>query len=88
MLDHLAVGDIVIADRALSAGRSDANCPALALPGLARVHRGPVLTAGHVIAAPEAKRSAAESGALAVEMEAYPLAAWAAHTRCHLCMVV
>ena len=76
--DHLAVGDIVIADRALSAGRSDVNCLALALPGLARVHRGPVLTAGHVVAAPAAKRSAAACGALAVEMEAYPLAAWAA----------
>ena len=76
--DHLAVGDIVIADRALSAGRSDVNCLALALPGLARVHCGPVLTAEHVVAAPEAKRSAAACGALAVEMEAYPLAAWAA----------
>jgi nucleoside phosphorylase len=76
--DHLAVGDIVIADRALSAGRSAVNCLAPALPGLARVHRGPVLTAGHVIAAPVAKRSAATCGALAVEMEAYPLAAWAA----------
>ena len=74
----LAVGDIVIADRALSAGRSDVNCLALALPGTARVHRGPVLTADHVVAAPAAKRAAAACGALAVEMEAYPLAAWAA----------
>ena len=31
--DDLAVGDIVIADRALSAGRSDVNCLAPALPG-------------------------------------------------------
>ena len=76
--DDLAVGDIVIADRALSAGRSDVNCLAPALPGTARVHRGPVLTADHVVAAPAAKRSAAACGALAVEMEAYPLAAWAA----------
>ena len=76
--DDLAVGDIVIADRALSASRSDVNCLALALPGLARVHSGPVLTAGHVVAAPAAKRAAAACGALAVEMEAYPLAAWAA----------
>ena len=76
--DDLAVGDIVIADRALAAGRSDVNCLAPALPGTARVHRGPVLTAGHVVAAPAAKRSTAACGALAVEMEAYPLAAWAA----------
>jgi nucleoside phosphorylase len=76
--DDLVVGDIVIADRALSAGRSDVDCLALPLPGTARVHRGPVLTAGHVIAAPAARRTAAACGALAVEMEAYPLAAWAA----------
>jgi adenosylhomocysteine nucleosidase len=74
----LVVGDIVIADWALSAGRSDVNCLALPLPGTARVHRGPVLTADHVVAAPAAKRAAAACGALAVEMEAYPLAAWAA----------
>jgi hypothetical protein len=54
------------------------NCLALPLPGTARVHRGPVLTADHVVAAPAAKRTAAACGALAVEMEAYPLAAWAA----------
>jgi len=76
--DDLAVGDIVIAERALAAGRSDVDCLAPALPGLARVHRGPVLTADHVVAAPAAKRAAAACGALAVEMEAYPLAAWAA----------
>ena len=76
--DDLVVGDIVIADRALSAGRSDVSCLVLPLPGMARVHRGPVLTAGHVVAAPAAKRAAAACGALAVEMEAYPLAAWAA----------
>ena len=39
--DHLAVGDFVIADRALSAGRSDVNCLALPLPGLARVRPRP-----------------------------------------------
>jgi nucleoside phosphorylase len=76
--DDLAVGDIVIADRALAAGRRDVNCLPLPLPGTAHVHRGPVLTADHVVAAPAAKRTAATCGALAVEMEAYPLAAWAA----------
>ena len=81
--DHLAVGDIVIADRALTAGRSDVNCLALPLaepgaPTLERAHRGPVLTAGHVVAAPAARRAAAACGALTVEIEAYPLAAWAA----------
>jgi nucleoside phosphorylase len=78
LLDDLAAGDIVVADRALSAGRSDVTCATLPLPGLARVHCGPVLTASRVLATPEAKRSAAHCGALAVEMEAYPLAAWAA----------
>jgi hypothetical protein len=48
--DDMAVGDIVIADRALSAGRSDVACLALPLaepgaPTLERAHRGPVLTA-------------------------------------------
>jgi nucleoside phosphorylase len=76
--DDLVVGDIVIADRALSAARSDVSCLALPLPGTVRIHRGPVLTADHVVAAPAAKRAAAACGALAVEMEAYPLAAWAA----------
>jgi nucleoside phosphorylase len=76
--DDMAVGDIVIADWALTTGRSDVNCLAPALPGTARVHRGPVLTAGHFVAAPATKRAAAACGALAVEMEAYPLAAWAA----------
>ena len=33
----LAVGDIVIADRALTTGRSDVSCLAPALPGTARV---------------------------------------------------
>jgi nucleoside phosphorylase len=76
--DDMAVGDIVIADRALTTGRSDVDCLALPLPGTAHVYRGPVLTAGHVVAAPAAKRAAAACGALAVEMEAYQLAAWAA----------
>ena len=78
LLDHLAVGDIVIADQALSATDSGVDCLRLELPGLPRVHCGPMLTTGHVLATPEAKRSAGKSGALAVEMEAYPLAAWAA----------
>ena len=68
----------MIADRALTTGRSDVDCLAPALSGTARVHRGPVLTVDHVVAAPAAKRAAAACGALAVEMEAYPLAAWAA----------
>ena len=78
LLDHLAVGDIVIADQALSATDSGVDCVRLELPGLPRVHCGPMLTTGHVLATPEAKHSAGRSGALAVEMEAYPLAAWAA----------
>jgi hypothetical protein len=38
---------------------------------------GALLTSSTVLATPQAKRAASQCGALAVEMEAYPLAAWA-----------
>lgn len=76
--DGLAPGDIVLADQALWAGRSAVDCMRLPLQDLPRVYCGPILTTAQVLATSEAKRSAGQSGALAVEMEGYPLAAWAA----------
>jgi hypothetical protein len=78
LVDRLGVGDIVLADQVLSAGRSNLACAGLELVGLPCVYYGPMLTSGSVLETPEAKRSAGKCGALAVEMEAYPMAAWAA----------
>jgi hypothetical protein len=47
---------------------------AVRLPG---VRVGALLTSATVLSTPQAKRAASRCGALAVEMEAYPLAAWA-----------
>ncbi len=71
----LGPGAIVVADAALSTGRPAIACQPLAVPG---ARTGPVLTVARALATPAAKAAAASSGALAVEMEAYPLAAWAA----------
>ena len=75
----LAPGDVVLADAALDGQGGRVPCtpvPGTAerLPG-ARV--GALLTAPTVLSTPQAKRAAWQCGALAVEMEAYPLAAWA-----------
>jgi nucleoside phosphorylase len=72
---ELAAGDIVLAEMALDASGQRAPCTALHLP---RARSGTLLTVGEPLLTPEAKRAAQSSGALAVEMEAYPLAAWAA----------
>ena len=72
----LDVGHVVVADCALDEAGRRAPCLALELAG-ARI--GPVLTVAEALCDPAAKRATAlASGALAVEMEAYPLAAWAA----------
>lgn len=70
----LAAGDCVIADAALD--REGHRVP-LAAPDLAGVTAGPVLCVPEPLATPQVKRDAQRSGALAVEMEAYPLATWA-----------
>jgi nucleoside phosphorylase len=70
----LAAGDIVLADAALDAEGQRAPCSMANLPG-ARV--GALLSVSAPLLTPQAKQAAASSGALAVEMEAYPLAAWA-----------
>ncbi len=74
----LAAGDCVIADAALDGKGHRVLLTAPDLPGVAA---GPVLCVPEPLATPQAKRDAQRSGALAVEMEAYPLAAWAAAHR-------
>jgi adenosylhomocysteine nucleosidase len=71
----LRAGDAILADVALAPDASSLPCRAMALAG---VQVGPMLTVAEALYTPAAKRGARETGALAVEMEAYPLAAWAA----------
>ena len=73
----LAPGDVVLADAALDAQGERVPCTIVRLPG---ARMGALLTAPTVLLTPQAKRAASQYGALAVEMEAYPLAAW---TRAH-----
>jgi nucleoside phosphorylase len=70
----LQPGDLILADRALAAGQPHIPCTSLLVPGTVT---GPVLTVPELLATPKSKQAALTSGALAVEMEAYPLAAWA-----------
>ncbi len=75
LAQDLAVGDVVSADAVLMQGCPRLEIRALELPG---ARRGAVLTAAKALASAAEKRSAGEEwGAIAVEMEAYPLAAWA-----------
>jgi nucleoside phosphorylase len=70
----LAVGEVVWARAALREGQPSLNCETLPIQN-ARI--GPILTAPKALLTPLEKSSAQASGALAVEMEAYPMAAWA-----------
>jgi len=70
----LAAGDVVCADTALREGQQRLFCKVVTMPN---VRTGPILTAPRALLTPAEKRAAQASGALAVEMEAYPLAAWA-----------
>jgi nucleoside phosphorylase len=75
LAQNLAVGDLVSADTAVMEGCPRLEIRALDLSG---ARRGAVLTAPKALASAADKRSAGEVwGAIAVEMEAYPLAAWA-----------
>jgi len=71
----MGAGEAIVADCVLDEAGRRAPCSVPAVPG-ARV--GPTLTVAEALLSPQAKRAARASGALAVEMEAYPLAAWAA----------
>jgi 4-hydroxy-3-methylbut-2-enyl diphosphate reductase len=71
----LAAGDVVLASVALDEDGRRAPCRVIPLPGAAI---GPLITVSRALHTPAEKAAARDSGALAVEMEAYPLAAWAA----------
>jgi nucleoside phosphorylase len=70
----LAVGDLILASSALNEDGRRAPCTVIPLPGAAV---GPLLTVRRALYTPAEKAAGRETGALAVEMEAYPLAAWA-----------
>ncbi|HZD56193.1 MAG TPA: hypothetical protein VE136_05700 [Anaerolineales bacterium] len=71
---NLQPGDLVLADTALAFGQPQIPCTALSVPGTVT---GPVLTVPRLLTTPQSKGAALPRGALAVEMEGYPLAAWA-----------
>ncbi len=71
----LAVGDLIVAEAARNGEGDVAPCSAIEIAG---ARHGTLLTVRQALLTPAAKRAARASGALAVEMEAYPLAAWAA----------
>jgi adenosylhomocysteine nucleosidase len=71
----LVAGDVVLASAALDEEGRQVPCTVLSLPG-ATV--GPVITVRRALYTPSEKAAGRSTGALAVEMEAYPLAAWSA----------
>jgi hypothetical protein len=87
----LDVGDLVLADATIFAGEDGlltrvshpapdslvAEVRRLAQESGRRMVVGPALTSDHVLSSVEQKRAGAASGAVAVEMEAGPLAQWA-----------
>lgn len=88
----LEAGDLVLADATVFV-REDGTLAQVAHPApgslVAELRRladrlgrrivvGPALTSGHVLSSVEQKQAGASSGAVAVEMEAGPLAQWAA----------
>ena len=70
----LTAGNVVVANTALNVQGQSAPCVPVSLPD-ARV--GALLSVSVPLLTPQAKRAAQSCSALAVEMEAYPLAAWA-----------
>ncbi len=74
LVSELPVGAVIFADTALREGRQPLSC--LTLPVVGSL-TGPILTSPIVLNTPAEKYAAVAGGALAVEMEAYSLAAWA-----------
>jgi nucleoside phosphorylase len=72
---HLRRGDTLIADFALRENFPPLQCASIQTEG---IRSGPILTVKKPLTGASDKRAAQVTGALAVEMEAYPLAAWAA----------
>ena len=90
LVPELGLGDLVLADTTILADDPTTRIPhPPGEPLVAQVRRiaeelglrvviGPVLSSGRVLASVEEKRDGAATGAVAVEMEAGPLARWAA----------
>lgn len=74
----LAAGDVILASAALDEDGQRAPCAIIPLPGATT---GPVLTVSRALRTTAEKAVGRDTGAVAVEMEAYPLAAWAAERR-------
>ena len=74
LLPHLRPGSVVLARAALSP--TGPRCPCSVLPCSGAV-AGDILTVDRALYTPGEKTRATQSGAVAVEMEAYPLARWA-----------
>jgi len=77
-------GEIVLGEHAITAGELPMACTIpteiqekLEWAGIEKVRTGDMITTPQVLATPEAKHGAQQMAALAVEMEAYPLAVWA-----------
>ncbi len=75
LVPDLPAGAFLLADAALYAGLPPLVCETPSIPGL---RTGPILTSLSPLLTPAQKQSAMATRALVVEMEAYPLAAWAA----------
>ncbi len=73
----LAAGDTVLASAVLDEEGRQVPCALIPLSGASV---GPMLTVSRALYTPAEKTAALDTGALAVEMEAYPLAAWAAES--------
>jgi hypothetical protein len=72
--EELKTGDVITASHALMQGESACLCKALSIPGAVIA---PIITSKKVLTSTEEKQEARYTGALAVEMEAYPIADWA-----------
>jgi nucleoside phosphorylase len=70
----LRAGDVVVAGLAMNTSGGLHPCKVIPLPGATI---GPVLTLPTPVITPQEKNAHRASGALAVEMESYPLAEWA-----------
>jgi nucleoside phosphorylase len=71
LIPNLLAGDFICADSALYMDRVPVPCRQV---HLSNVRQGPILTVPKALFTPQEKFQAQASGAIAVEMEAYPLA--------------
>jgi adenosylhomocysteine nucleosidase len=74
LIPDLAAGEVLCANTAVRTGRPDLTVMPLAITGL---RTGAILTSPQALLTMAQKQAAQSSGAIAVEMEAYPFAEWA-----------